>query len=52
MTKGEAYLAFFLLLELDFRASSYYFIYGNEGQALVDLWLLLNKCGKVMTWGL
>jgi hypothetical protein len=33
MTKGEAYLAFFLLLELAVGAPSCYFIYGNERQA-------------------
>jgi hypothetical protein len=33
MTEGEVCLASFLLLELDVRAPSCCFIYGNEGQA-------------------
>jgi hypothetical protein len=33
MTKGVTGLASFLLLELDIKAPSYYFIYGNDGQA-------------------
>jgi hypothetical protein len=33
MTKGEACLAFFILLELDIGVSSGCIIYGNEGQA-------------------
>jgi hypothetical protein len=52
MTEGEARLASFLLLKLDIRAPYYYIIYGNEGEAFVDLWLILNKCGKIMTRGL
>jgi hypothetical protein len=52
MTGGEACLASFLLLELDVGALSCFIIYGNEGQASVDLWLLLSKSGKIMTWGL
>jgi hypothetical protein len=52
MTEGEVCLTFFLLLELDVRVPPSCIIYGNEGQALVDLWLLLIKCGKLMTWGL
>jgi hypothetical protein len=51
MTEGEAYPAFFVLLELDVEAPSYYNIYGNEGQTWVELWLVHNKCGKIMTWG-
>jgi hypothetical protein len=47
MTGGEAYLAFFLLLELAIRTALGYFIYGNEMQAWVDLWLLLSKWGEM-----
>jgi hypothetical protein len=32
MTEGEAYLAFFLLLELNIKAPSCCIIYGNEGK--------------------
>jgi hypothetical protein len=52
MTGGGTFLAFFLLLELAIRAPSCCFIYGNKRQAGVDLWLLLSKWGKKMTWGL
>jgi hypothetical protein len=52
MTRGEACLAFVLLLELAIRIPLCYFIYGNERQAWVDLWLLLSKCGKLWHGGL
>jgi hypothetical protein len=45
---GEACLAFFLLLEPAFWTPlGCWIIYGNERQAWVDLWLLLDKWGKI-----
>jgi hypothetical protein len=47
LIRGEAYLAFFLLLELAFWTPlGYWMIYGNERQAGVGFWLLLMKWGK------
>jgi hypothetical protein len=47
MTRGEACLAFFLLLELAIGTPfGCWIIYGNERKAWVDLWLLLSKLGK------
>jgi hypothetical protein len=52
MTKEEAGLAFFLLLDLDFRTPSCCLIYGNKKARLSRLMVATEQVWKIMTWGL